>query len=155
VEKSVLFALILVIVVIFTSGCTENIEDLNKKAKDLEYSGRYDDALEVYQKILKIDENNLAALNGRANCQSWLGDYEESNIALMRIEQIDPDDGFALLKMAENYEKLGRYGTAVQVYDRAGTAFMKTYEKGGMDKEMYEELSAESSERLMNAYEKM
>ncbi len=149
-----IWAILVAFLLFIIPGCTENTNDLYQKAEKLSNSGRYDDALVIYQKIIDAEPKNVDALRGRAYCQSNLGKYEESNIAYSRIVEIDPNDYYSLIHMAENFESLGKYGVAVIKYDAADTACLHRWKEGKISKEQYDSFSKETKEKMWKANDK-
>lgn len=72
-----------------------------QEACGLREQGRSDAALSVYQRLLRTDFDNEAALFGVANCQRDLGDLEQALEAAKRLLSLNPEGAEANLCVAE------------------------------------------------------
>jgi tetratricopeptide (TPR) repeat protein len=74
----------------------ENVESLFQKADDLFFEGRYEDAIQWYEKVLDIDPTHLDALNSKGISLKELGQYEQAIEWYDKASIIDPNDVNAL-----------------------------------------------------------
>ena len=65
------------------------------KAATLHNLGKYQEAIEWYDKALKIDRNNLA-LNNKGLALNNLGKYQEAIEWYDKVLEIDPNNVYAL-----------------------------------------------------------
>ena len=81
--------------------------------------GKYDDALEAFDKVLEINPKNESTLFGKGLALTMLGRYEDALEAFDKVLEINPQNedtpfwkGFMLFS-------LGRYEDALKAYDNA------------------------------------
>jgi tetratricopeptide (TPR) repeat protein len=78
----------------------DNLNALQMKGDQLQSTERFDRALEVYQKMLKLDPRHQPALLGVANCELSLHRNAEALKAMQAARAEDPDNAHLLLKQA-------------------------------------------------------
>jgi tetratricopeptide (TPR) repeat protein len=94
--------------------------------------GRYEEALENYNKSLKIDPENIICLNNKAYALIKLNKFDESLDAVNKALEIIPNYWLSLHNKAFALEKLKRYDEALEYYNRA-------FEINPYDKELQED----------------
>ncbi|HJT85719.1 MAG TPA: tetratricopeptide repeat protein [Nitrososphaeraceae archaeon] len=85
-----------------------------KKAQD-----RYDEAIQNYDKVLRIDPTNTDALNKKGFALYLLDRYDEALQNYDKALQIDPNNTLALSNKGDVLYDLDRYDEALQNYDKA------------------------------------
>lgn len=78
----------------------------------LSAAGRYDEAIDAYDFVLAIDEDNSPAYFNKANVLFLQQKYREAAGVYEELLEIDPDDLNALIFVAECYEELGDFSRA-------------------------------------------
>lgn len=124
--KKIIFLLIFIGFVIFPSfiyckdekGFTSAVE-YTKKAKAYFDEGKYQEAIEFYQKANQIIPRNIYNLANMGFAYEALGKYEEAIKCYETLEEVSPNNYKIKLKLGENYSELGRYDEAVSYYKRA------------------------------------
>jgi tetratricopeptide (TPR) repeat protein len=96
----------------------EGIEALNQ-GNTLYELGRYEEAIEYYDRALAIDPSNIKALNDKGLSLYYSGRYEEAIEYSDRALAIDPNNVIALITKGLCLHKLERYEEAMEYYDRA------------------------------------
>ncbi|MDI6815207.1 MAG: tetratricopeptide repeat protein, partial [Dehalococcoidales bacterium] len=80
---------------------------------------KYEDAKNIYDKILKLNPDDLATLNNRGVTYAKLGKYDEALADYNRSLELRPDDPATLYNRGNTYAKLGRYVEALADYNRS------------------------------------
>ena len=83
------------------------------------YSGKYDYAIECYDKILQIDERYFEAILNKAFTLNKLGRYSEAIDWYDKALKIHPNHVNALNNKGEILYKIERYSDAIDSFDRA------------------------------------
>jgi len=82
------------------------------KAQLLAWSGRSDEALAMYDEVLKNDPHHPMALRGRAEILNWKGRYAEARDLLVQAKNAAPDDASVSLELARSEAGLGHFAYA-------------------------------------------
>ena len=98
---------------------TKFIDALNNKGIALAALGDYEEALVIYENILKNDSQNLYALVNKGNALLHLGRYEEALEAYDNATNNDPNSSSAWYNKGNAFAILGRYEEALEAYDNA------------------------------------
>jgi len=87
----------------------------------LYYQGKnmFDQAIEEYQKALKLDPNYGSALNQIAYIYVEMGDFEKAIEYFKRYASVSPGDANPIDSMAELYFRMGRIEEAIAKYKEA------------------------------------
>ncbi|RAM48949.1 MAG: protein kinase [Hapalosiphonaceae cyanobacterium JJU2] len=96
-----------------------NATELYKKANILYELQRYQDALSVYEKAVKIRPEYAEAWNGQASTLSKLREYKAALTAYDRAIQIEPDYLEAWIGRGFVLKDLRRYQEAIASFDKA------------------------------------
>jgi tetratricopeptide (TPR) repeat protein len=83
------------------------------------YAGEYDEAIVLYDLVLKVDPRQADALNNKGLALNNLGRCEEAVFWLDRVLKIDPKDVAALNNKGLALTGLGRYEDAISWFDKA------------------------------------
>src|SRR5438270_5275941 len=82
------------------------------KAQLLAWSGRSDEALAMYDSVLRSDPHHPLALRGRAEILNWKGRYAEARDLLLQARNATPDDASITLELARSEAGLGHFAYA-------------------------------------------
>ena len=91
----------------------------NGKGIALSGLGRYYDAIQCYDNLLKIDPNYENSLNNKGLCLMSLGKYQEAIHCFNRILFLNPNVKHVLMNKYEALTKLGKIKDAEKCYERA------------------------------------
>jgi tetratricopeptide (TPR) repeat protein len=80
---------------------------LNSSGLALNELSKFKEAVEFYDKTLKIDDKNITALMNKAISLSFLGEYQQSIECYDRAQIIDPSLKELAITKSREYEKLG------------------------------------------------
>jgi len=122
-QKSVLT--LFTIVGILTLSCCLQQEDTHPKeywdelGYNLSHAGKYEEALEAYDKVLEVDPNNAKEWYNKGYCLSELGRYEEALEAYDKSLELDPKLKIAWDNKGGILSYLNRYDEAIDAYNKA------------------------------------
>lgn len=86
---------------------------------DYDFSqGRFQDALNNYERTLEIDPKNVNALVGVGNTHVFLGNYRTATVYYENALEIDPKNINALGKLGTAYFEAGDYESAALYYNK-------------------------------------
>jgi tetratricopeptide (TPR) repeat protein len=99
---------------------TDSFEDANlmQRAYDSLNEGDIEDALQLYDEILKVNPTHIQALNYKGLALASLGHYEEAIQWYDKVLNIDPANVTALNNKGVALYNLGHYEEAMQWYDK-------------------------------------
>ena len=99
---------------------TDSSEDANlmQRAYDSLNEGDIEDALQLYDEILKVNPTHIHALNYKGLALASLGHYEESIQWYDKVLNIDPTNISALNNKGVALYNLGHYEESIQWYDK-------------------------------------
>ncbi len=80
---------------------------------------RYEDALEAYEKVIKLDPTCVYAYNGKGLALEALGDYAGALEAYEEAIQLDPGYASAYRNKGDTLRGLNRYEEALEAYEEA------------------------------------
>lgn len=112
-----------VIALIFTSVITTGVYHKTQKA-DINYyqgqrlfeKGRFDEAIEFYEKVLVIGPSRLDALRDLAYAYQWTGAYEKAAVAFQKALSLKPHDNKIKESLAQTLSWQKEYEKAIQLY---------------------------------------
>jgi len=98
------------------------VEELHKKSADFVSKSQFNEAIGVFDQILKIDPNNLKALINRSAVLIEIGQNEKAIYDTNRILTIDPNNvkalankGTALANIGFNYDAIANFEKAIEI----------------------------------------
>lgn len=97
----------------------ENLSTLNDKGVDFYIQGRYDLALECYNKAIELDPNSSLAWNNKGALLLGQDKYESALQAFDRAVEIDPNYSSAWNNKGSSLYHLGKYEEALKSFDEA------------------------------------
>ena len=97
-----------------------NVDALLNEAEDLSFSGRSDEAMELFDKALAIDPNNVDALSRKGYFLGYdLGQYDEAIQLYDKALAIDPNNTSTLYDKAFTLRESGEHQEAIETFDKA------------------------------------
>ncbi len=81
-------------------------------------AGRYRDAVELFNKVLEIDETNSYALVGLGDVARKQGRQSDAVTFYQKCLGSDTNNAFALFGLADAYRSLRRYRDALEIWER-------------------------------------
>ncbi len=94
-----------------------DVDDYINKALLKNLEGKYDEAVRLYDQILKNDPDNVIAMTNKGNSLNNLGKYEEAIRCLDRALAIHPNFHAAKINKGNALLLLKRYEEAIRYYD--------------------------------------
>jgi sugar lactone lactonase YvrE len=98
--------------------------------------GEHEEAMKYFDKVLKADQTNAAAVNDRGNIFMLDGNYSEAQKAYSAATKLSPDDPYVWINLAKSY-------MATKDTKRAKNAFVKAKQLDASVKEKYKTMSLE------------
>ncbi len=92
--------------------------NLMQRAYESLNEGEIEDALQLYDEILKTNPTHIYALNYKGLALASMGNYEEAIQWYDKVLNIDPSNISALNNKGVAFYNLGHYEEAIQWYDK-------------------------------------
>jgi tetratricopeptide (TPR) repeat protein len=115
------FVLILTILVFLAAGCGLGVSDYQDAVLDGVSSlnrNHPEDALESFNRAIRIDPTRADGWLGRANTLNTLKRYEEALQDYKKALEIDPELANAYVNRGSAYSHLGQYEKAIADYEK-------------------------------------
>ena len=109
----ILFAFLAGFYIIYLANSSSN------EINDLLSSGKYDEALQAYDKAIEINPNYVDTWNTKGNVLYCLARYDEALQAYDKAIEINPNNAIYYYNEGGALNKLGKYDEALQAYDKA------------------------------------
>jgi len=94
------------------------------KGVDLYYKhGKFQEALQSFDRVLEIEPDHAGAWNGRGICLKELGRYEEAIQCFNKVIAINPSDEEVYYNRGEALEKLGKTNGDIKFFEEAIKSF--------------------------------
>lgn len=97
----------------------ENVKVLELLGLVLVKQTKHEDAIEVYTKVLELENNHLEAINNLALSHSNLGNRDEAITLLRRGIKLNPNKDSFWYHLAIQYKEQGDFERAFEIYDEA------------------------------------
>ena len=110
--------LIIVYLALLMWGFEKSSDYYYSEAQKLENEGKYKEAIELLDKAIEENPQNIYALMNRAVDKSLLGDYEGAIEDYSRIIKIDERNTLAFLNRGMSKAELKDYKGAIEDYDK-------------------------------------
>ncbi len=98
---------------------SDSISDLLALGNSYYYAGQYDDAKDIYDRILELDNNNYIILNNRGVTYRKLERYDEALADFNHSLELSPDQPHTLNNRGLTYDTLERYDEALADYNHS------------------------------------
>ena len=118
---SLLFAIYFISPSITYSIDYKDEANLLQRANDYLSEGEVEYALQIYDKILTLNQTNISALNYKGLALASLGNYEEAIKMYNKVLTIDPNDLLALNNKGVALYNIGNYEEAIKMYNKVLT----------------------------------
>ena len=96
----------------------DDLDLLNTLAMLLEENDDKNHAMEMYERIAKLDETDKKALGKLADFRESIGDYREQAEYLLRLYKLDKRNSTVVRKLGEAYEKLHNKPASIECYEK-------------------------------------
>lgn len=96
-----------------------DLEELFYQGSDLNGEGRYEEAMECFDRCLAIDPTYADAMLGKAMVHLERAEYEEAIALGKRIAELNPEDVLAYTSLSMFYERAGRIAEAEEAGAKA------------------------------------
>lgn len=96
----------------------DDLDLLNTLAVLLEENGDKNHAMELYEKISKLDENDKKALEKLADFRESIGDYSMQAEYLLRLYKLDKRNSAIVKKLGDAYDKIHNKPAALECYEK-------------------------------------
>lgn len=93
--------------------------DYLKQADAFYFENRYDDAVESYEKALKIQPDMIAAWLGKAKVLRRMKRYDDALFANRKVLEIQPDHPKGLFGLGYTLRDIGFYKEAIAIFDQS------------------------------------
>ena len=97
----------------------KNAQYLRERAESYSYAGDFGNAILCYNSILQVQAEDVDALIGLGDAMLHLSDVEEADKFFQKAIKLAPGDERAWCKRAHILNKKGRWGAAIQLYNRS------------------------------------
>lgn len=120
-KQLLIFAvLILIPAVSFSATPARNVSSrLLLEAENYFAKEQYNDAIEVYQKILKYDPDNRQAISGVGMVLTSFGQYDKALIFSQKAVSLKPDDAESYFRLGVVFGYIGDFDKALESFQRA------------------------------------
>jgi tetratricopeptide (TPR) repeat protein len=95
------------------------VENLMEQGNTLLDHGQYDEAIEVFDRVLPLDPNNSNAYNNKGSALNGLGRYEEGLASCETAIRFNPNNSMAYNNKGVALYLLGRYEEGIAAYNSA------------------------------------
>jgi superkiller protein 3 len=97
----------------------KNAQYLRERAEAYSYAGDFGNAILCYNSILQVRSEDVDALVGLGDAMLSLSDVEEADRFFQQAIRLAPGDERAWCKRAHILNRKGRWGAAIQLYNRS------------------------------------
>jgi tetratricopeptide (TPR) repeat protein len=96
----------------------DDVESTTKEADALLNLGKYNEAIECYDKVIKINSNHAGAWNNKGLALGNLGKYNEAIECYDKVIEINSNHAGAWNNKGQALGNLGKYNEAIECYDK-------------------------------------
>ncbi len=96
----------------------ETANDLNESAVQALQNQHYEMAIELFQRVLKLEPKHKSAWNSLGGAYLGLGQYDKAAEAFQKQIEINPYDEYAYNNLGRAYERQQRYDDAVKQFQK-------------------------------------
>ena len=93
--------------------------DWNNKGDALYNQGKYDEAIQAYDRAIEIDPEDAETWGNKGDALYNQGKYDEAILALDRVIELDPEYSMAWNNKGYAFVLQGKYEEAIQALDKA------------------------------------
>ncbi|MBN1882340.1 MAG: tetratricopeptide repeat protein [Deltaproteobacteria bacterium] len=123
INRTLFWALCVLVVlavgVLLWSFLPKTAREWNDRGESLANNGKYEKALECFNRAVELDPGESEYLSNRGNVRLYLGDFEGAVRDFSLVIKIDPRTGAAYYNRGIAYTHLGLSSEAAQDLDRA------------------------------------
>jgi tetratricopeptide (TPR) repeat protein len=120
--RLILIAFILLMLIGPVYGQQNELDEMNKKGLSLGEQGKYDEAIQIYDAIIKIDPDNLRGWINKGAYLEKQGKYNESLVCINEGIRLAPNDPFIDTAWQQKTRFLrdhGNYTDAIKAYNES------------------------------------
>lgn len=120
--KLILVALIFLLLMGPAYGQQNELDEMNEKGLALGEQGKYDEAIQIYDEIIKIDPDNLRGWLNKGSLLEDQGKYNESLVCInegIRLAPKDPLIAYAWQQKTRFLGNHGNYTEAIEAYNES------------------------------------
>ena len=115
-----IYTVFIILLVLMTSAqCQQSAKDWWFKGSDLFFQGKYDDALQAFDKAIEIDPQFEPAWLSRGGILDVQGKHDEAIQAYDKAIEINPQDVYAWMGKGYLLNEQRKYNDAIQAFDKA------------------------------------
>jgi tetratricopeptide (TPR) repeat protein len=103
----------------YIESILDKVRNLNKKGLESNEQGKYQEAIDYYDKALELDPNYVSALNNKGVALKKQGKYQEAIDYYDKALELDPNYVSALDNKGQVFEEQGKYQEAIAWFDKA------------------------------------
>lgn len=112
----------------FSTVFAQDADSFYKTGDNKLRAGNYNDAIENFTRVLKIDSNHINALSKRAFCYSLTGSYQEAIADFDKVIKIKPDYLQGYLSRGSAKNKTKQFSQAIVDFNKVLTLDPKNTE---------------------------
>ncbi|MCB1214241.1 MAG: YaiO family outer membrane beta-barrel protein [Deltaproteobacteria bacterium] len=135
------------------TSALENRESLLLDAKNASESKDYEKAKELYQSLLKSNQNDYEARLGLAFVQAWSKDYEKSENNFKKLIKDHPQDYDALIGLSRVYFWQKKYSQALSILENGLSYYPQDQEILALKKQIEKSKSQEDQWTFISLYD--
>lgn len=104
---------------VLLTGCSSEVKDYNKEAKNLINNGNYSEALNILKEAIEIDDTNDVTWNNLSVCYEAIGEYDLALEAARNAVNYGDEKAVEYSNLGNAYFDLGFLEEARLAYERA------------------------------------
>lgn len=111
--------IMMIFVFVLLTGCSSEVKDYNKEAKNLINNGNYTEALNILKEAIEIDDTNDVTWNNLSVCYEAIGEYDLALEAARNAVNYGDEKAVEYSNLGNAYFDLGFLEEARLAYERA------------------------------------